>query len=160
MNKGYDLGTLISVIKTDVIELVNAKIEYYKLEMFEKVSSVGSLLVYGLIVINLVFFAFLFGFLALGFLISDWVGSVAGGFGIVALLYLIIMAVLFALRKPILKVFQNIFLKELDPDLEDEARYEEKCAQQRSKAKKERRQRMRDWDEDLINKYKDLYELD
>ena len=123
---GYDLGTLISVIKNDIIELINTKIEYYKLEVFEKTSNLGSFLAFGLIIINLVFFTFLFAFIALGFLISDWIGSFAGGFGIVTLLYLLILFILFLSRKSIISWLQGLFLVHLDPDLEDESLYEEK----------------------------------
>lgn len=160
MGKGYDLGTLISVIKNDIIELVNTKIEYYKLEFFEKTSAAGSFLVYGLIIMNVILFAFLFAFIALGFLIGDWIGSFAGGFGIVALIYLAVLAIFFACRKSILRSFQNMFLKEMDPDLEDEARYEEKCDRQRKARKGERDQYMRNYEEEFRNKYSDLYELD
>lgn len=160
MNKGYDLGTLISVIKTDIIELINTKIEYYKLEIFEKTSAIGSFLIYGLIIMNLIFFAFLFAFVALGFLIGEWIGSLAGGFGIVTLIYLAILAILIGGRKSIIKAFQNMFLKELDPDLEDEAKYEEKCTQQRRKMRKEREDYIKNYEEYFQTKYTDLYELD
>ena len=123
---GYDLGTLISVIKNDITELINTKIEYYKLEVFEKTSGLGSFLIFGLIIINLVFFAFLFAFLALGFLISNWVGSFAGGFGIVALIYLLILLLIFLCRKSIISWLQNLFLIQMDPDLQEESLYEEK----------------------------------
>ncbi len=137
MEKGYNLGTLISVIKNDIIALINTKIEYVKLELFEKTSKVGSFLIYGLIIMNLVFFALLFAFVALGFLIGGWLDSVSAGFGIVTLIYLIALVIMFACRKSIIKSFQNMFLKELDPDLEDEIKYEEKCAQKRNKMNEE-----------------------
>lgn len=160
MRKGYDLGTLISVIKTDIIELINTKIEYYKLEIFEKTSSLGSFIIYGLIIMNVIFFAFLFAFIALGFLIGGWIGSIAGGFGIVSLIYLAILAILFAARKSIIRSFQNMFLKELDTDLEDEIKYEEKCAKRRKRMQTEREEYIRGYEEELKNKYADLYELD
>ena len=99
---------------------------YYKLEVFEKTSGLGSFLIFGLIIINLVFFAFLFAFLALGFLLSDWVGSFFGGFGIVALIYLLMLFVIFLCRKSIISWLQNLFLTQMEPDLQDESLYEEK----------------------------------
>lgn len=156
MGRGYDLGTLISILKMDVIELINTKIEYYKLEIFEKTSVVGSFLVYGLIIVNLIFFALLFAFIALGFLIGNWVNSVAAGFGIVTLIYLAILAIILALRKSVVRGFQNMFLKELDPDLEDEVKYEEKCAEQ-TRVRKEREKNRK---EKLKNKYANVYECD
>ena len=159
MGRGYDLGTIISVIKTDIMELINVKIEYYKLEIYEKTSAVGSFLVYGLIIMNLIFFAFLFAFMALGFLIGGWIGSLAGGFGIVTLLYLAILAILFGTRKSIIRTLQNMFLKELDPDLEDEAKYEEKSTRQRQRMKKEREEYMQNHEDEFRNKYTS-YECD
>lgn len=120
MEPNYNLGTILSVIKTDVTELINTKMKLLKLEVFEKTSLVGSFLIYGLIIMNIVFFALLFAFLALGFLIGQWVNSLAGGFGIVTLLYLVILVILYACRKSITTAFQNLFLKELDPDLSGE----------------------------------------
>ena len=125
---GYDLGTLISVIKNDIEELITTKVEYYKLEVFEKTSGLSSFLIFGLIITNLVFFAFLFAFLALGFLFSNWIGSFAGGFGIVTLIYLLILLVIFLCRKSILSWLQSLFLIQMDPDLQDESLYEEKQA--------------------------------
>jgi uncharacterized membrane protein YqjE len=128
MESGYNLGTLISVIKTDIRELVHTQIELLKLEAFEKTSAVGSFLIYGLILMNLVFFALLFAFIALGFLLGEWVHNTAGGFALVTVIYLLILLILIACRKSILAGFRNLFLKELDPDLEDEVKYASKHA--------------------------------
>ncbi len=148
MAHDYNLGTIFSEIKTDLVELINAKVELLKLEAFEKTSVVGSFLIYGLIIMNLIFFAFLFAFIALGFWIGDWVGNLAGGFGIVTLIYLIILTILIACRKPIFTSLQNLFLKELDPDLENGYKYKEKQAYKREGEK----------DECIINE--DIYEFD
>jgi hypothetical protein len=120
MTRESNLGTLLSEIKTDLVGLINTKIELLKLEALEKTSVAGSFLIYGLIIMNLVFFALLFAFMALGFLIGSWVNSLAGGFGIVTLIYLVILAVLVAWRKSIFTCLQNLFLKELDPELKEE----------------------------------------
>lgn len=122
--EGYTLGEIIAILKTDLTEFIKTKMEYLKLEVYEKTSATGSFLVYGLIIMNLVFFALFAAFIALGFLIGQWVGSVAGGFGIVALFYIIILFVLYLCRKPVLRGLQNLFLKQLDKDLSDPYRYE------------------------------------
>jgi uncharacterized membrane protein YqjE len=166
MKGGYNLGTLITVIKTDIRELVNTQLELLKLEAFEKTSIVGSFLIYGLIIMNLVFFALLFAFIALGFLIGNWIDSTAGGFAIVTLIYLLILIILIACRKSILAGFKNLFLKELDPDLEDEVKYESKRTHQahakRRPAKQHKQYRpsaKRDEEQEYIIK-EDIYELD
>ena len=128
MKQADTFSALIPVLKADVKELIATKIELARLEIFEKSSSTGSLLVYGLIIINLILFALLFAFIALGFLLGKWVGSMAGGFALVALIYLVLLIILIACRKPVLNNFKNRFLKELDPDLADEAKYEDKLA--------------------------------
>lgn len=126
MEPAYNLSVLIAALKTDIKELVDTKLEWLKLEAFEKTSGVGSFLIYGLIIINLVFFALLFAFIALGFLFTEWTKSLAGGFALVTLIYLAFLLLMIACRKSILNGFKNRFLKELDPDLADEAKYEAK----------------------------------
>ena len=111
------LGKLIAGIKQDLTELINVKIEIFKLEAYEKVSTVASLLAYGLIVFLIVFFSLSFAFVALGFWFGQLIGNIAGGFGIGAILYLIILAILFACRKAILSSLTNMFLKAIDPSL-------------------------------------------
>jgi hypothetical protein len=122
----YTFSTLIAALKTDVKELAEIKLELLRLETVEKSSAAGSFLLYGLIIINLVFFALLFAFIALGFLLGEWIDNIAGGFVIVTLIYLLLLILLIVCRKPILTGFKNRFLKVLDPDLDDETKYEAK----------------------------------
>ncbi|GHT74093.1 hypothetical protein AGMMS50262_06380 [Bacteroidia bacterium] len=126
MEREYNLSTLISEIRTDLTELVYTKTEYFRLEIFEKTSKVGSFLIYGLVILNIVFFALLFCFIALGYLFGEWVHNVPGGFAIVVAIYLVLLVVLLLMRKSLLAGLQNLFLKELEPDLEDEIKYEAK----------------------------------
>jgi hypothetical protein len=128
MKSSHTLGTLIAVLKADVKELIDVKLELARLEVFEKSSVAGSFLIYGLVIINVIFFTFLFAFIALGFLFGKWLGSSAGGFALVMLIYLVALIILIACRKSIVNRLKNRFLKELDPDLADEAQYEAKQA--------------------------------
>jgi hypothetical protein len=116
----FSLGTFISDIKSDIKELIRLRIEILRLETFEKASVVGSFVIYGLIIVNLVFFILLFAFVALGFLIGEWIRNMAGGFGIVAALYLACLMVMLLGHKPIFLWFKNLLLKELDLDSENE----------------------------------------
>jgi uncharacterized membrane protein YqjE len=120
------LGTIISNLKEDIMELIKVKMQVLRLEIFEKTSIAASFLIYGLIIINLVFFALLFAFMALGFLFGDLIHSVAGGFGIVVFIYLLLLAALILCRKSILTGFQNSFLKEMDADLTNDENNDEK----------------------------------
>ena len=120
MDSGYNLSELISALKTEVKEWVEIRLKLLQLHVFEKTAILGSFLIYGVIIINLLFFAFLFAFFALGFLIGKWINSEAGGFAIISLLYLLIMGLMLIFRKRIFRGLQNLLLKELNPEPEDE----------------------------------------
>jgi uncharacterized membrane protein YqjE len=124
MKQEPNLRSILSLLKTNVIELFHTKIELLKLETFEKTSRVGAFLIYGLIILNFLFFIFFFAFIALGFLIGDRIQSIAGGFAVVTLIYSVLLAITVACRKSILTSFQNLFLKELDPNLKNKNEYE------------------------------------
>jgi len=75
-------------LKEDVSTYVELKAELLKLTAYERAGELISVLSYGLILLFLAFFAVLFIFLALGFFLGDLLDNVAGGFAIVALLYM------------------------------------------------------------------------
>ena len=152
MEQSHTFSTLITVLKADIQELIATKMELARLEVLEKSSTAGSFLIFGLIIINLIFFAILFAFVALGFLFGKWLESAAGGFAIVTLIYLVLLIILIACRKPILNSLKNLFLKELDPDLTDEAKYEAKHVPEAQVNRRTKR------NEHIIND--DRYELD
>lgn len=112
-----DLGIIWNALKDDVTELVNTRLQLLKLEVYEKTSTIASTLIFGLIVVNLVFFSLLFAFIALGFLFSEWLNNYAGGFALVVVLYLILFGVIFLCRIKILRWMENLVLKVLYPDL-------------------------------------------
>jgi len=120
MDSDYNLSELFSALKADVTEWVETRLKLLQLQVFEKTAIVGSFLIYGIIIINLLFFAFLFAFFALGFLIGKWVNSTAGGFAIISLFYLLILIVLYIFRKAIFTGLQNILLDVLNSDSQDE----------------------------------------
>lgn len=117
MEKSYSLGEIISFIKRDISELMTTKLQLLKLEIVEKGSRGASLFIYGFIMLAIVSFALLFGFIALGFYLGELVNSLAGGFAIVVGFYLLLLIVLFAFKKSILSFVTNKFIAELDPDL-------------------------------------------
>jgi hypothetical protein len=120
MEQKFGLSTFISDIEQDIKELVRLRIEILKLETFDKVSIVGSFIIYGWVIVNLVFFMSLFAFIALGFLIGEWIKSVTVGFAIVSAFYLICLIAVLLCRKPIFLWFKNLLLKELDSETENE----------------------------------------
>jgi uncharacterized RDD family membrane protein YckC len=120
MESEFDLNTLLSLLKANVKEWIKIRIQLLKLELIEIISTVGSFLIYSVIIINLLFFIFLFAFVALGLLFGKWLNSIAGGFAIVCLLYFVILAIMLLFRKCIFTGIQNLLLKELNPETEDE----------------------------------------
>lgn len=138
MSQNIDLGTIFSTLKEDIVELVNAKVSLIKLEVFEKTSITSSAIIFGIIVINIVFFTMLFIFVALGLWLGEIINSMPGGFALIAVLYLIILAIMILYRKKILEGFANLILTQLDPELEEELKEEErkeKARQSRAEAK-------------------------
>ena len=121
MDSGYDLSDLFAALKAEIKEWVEVRVKLLQLQVYEKTAVAGSFLIYGIIVINVLFFAFLFAFLALGFLIGKWINSVAGGFAIISFFYLLILFLLFIFHKSIFTGLQNLFLKSLNPEPENES---------------------------------------
>lgn len=140
MNRKVDLGTFFSAIKEDVTELINTRWELLKLDFFEKTSLAASAIIFGIIIVNIIFFTLLFAFVALGFVFSDWVGSYAGGFGLVVALYLLILGIVLLFRKPIFSGFGNMILNQLDPQLERDLKQKEMMEEQ-IRRENERRKR-------------------
>ena len=77
-----DSGTVFRELKEDVSAYVELKLELLKLSTYERTGKVIAVLSYGLI------------FLALGFFLGDWLGSSGFGFGIVAVLYLLLIGII------------------------------------------------------------------
>jgi Protein of unknown function (DUF1469). len=99
MNDNIDIGTIWNSLKKEVSELIATRIKILRFEIYEKTSVAASALIFGVIIINLIFFTLLFAFVALGFLFSEWLGNYAGGFGLVVLIYVILFAIMLLLRK-------------------------------------------------------------
>ena len=121
MDSNIKLNELLTALKAEIQDWVETRTKLLQLHVFEKTAIVGSFLVYGVIIINVLFFAFLFAFFALGFLIGKWVNSVAGGFAIISCFYLIILIVMLIFRKAIFTALQNLLLKELNTEPENES---------------------------------------
>ena len=122
MDSEYNLSEHLSALKTEIKEWVEIRAKLLQLQVFEKTSGVGSFLIFGIIIINFLFFAFLFAFLALGFLLGKWVNSIAGGFAVICGFYILMPALMLIFRKGIFTRLQNLFLKSLmNPEEEKES---------------------------------------
>lgn len=86
-----DPEKIIQELREDVSAFVELKLELLKLNTYERTGKVIAVLSYGLVLLFLAFFAILFIFLALGFFLGEWIGVTGAGFGLVAVLYLLLM---------------------------------------------------------------------
>lgn len=89
-----DSGKVFRELKEDLSAYVELKLELLKLSTYERTGKVISVLSYGMILLFLAFFAILFIFLAFGFFLGTWLGSLGSGFAIVAILYLLLIGLI------------------------------------------------------------------
>ncbi|TZF85734.1 hypothetical protein FW774_01275 (plasmid) [Pedobacter sp. BS3] len=90
-NNNQDIITLLK-------EYVSDKVELVRLTIIERIILiVANLITDGLVVLLLVVTLF-FGSMALGFYFSELLNSYAGGFGLIALLYLIIAIIVILIK--------------------------------------------------------------
>ncbi len=109
-----NINTLFSELKQDLTNYLTLKLQIFKLDIYEKSSTISSLLLYGLILLLVVFFAFLFLCLSLGFYIGELLGSLSAGMILVAIIYLFTLCILLLLRKKILNWLINIFVEQIN----------------------------------------------
>ena len=86
-----DSSTIFQELKKDLTSYVELKLELLKLNTYERTGKVISVLSDGLVLLFLAFFCILFLFLALGFYLGEILNSIGAGFGIVAVLYVLII---------------------------------------------------------------------
>lgn len=108
-----DSGEIFRKLKKDVSAYVELKLELLKLDTYERTGKVIAVLSYGAILLFLAFFAILFIFLALGFYLGDLFGSVGSGFGVVAILYLLLIGVIVLNKDKISDKVLNIVISAL-----------------------------------------------
>lgn len=108
-----DSGEIFRKLKKDISAYVELKLELLKLDTYERTGKVIAVLSYGVILLFLIFFAVLFIFLALGFYLGDLFGSIGSGFGIVAILYLLLIGVIVLNKDKISDKVLNIVISAL-----------------------------------------------
>ena len=94
-----DTETFFRELKRDISAYVESKAELLKLNAYERIGKVISVLSYSLVLLILTFFLTLFLFIALAFFLSDLLHSMGAGFVIVAVLYLLIICALVLYRE-------------------------------------------------------------
>lgn len=108
-----DSGKIFRELKEDVSAYAELKLELLKLHTYERTGKLISILSYDMILLFLAFFAILFIFLALGLFLGDLFGSLAAGFGGVAVLYLLLIALILANKELIGLKINNIIIAAL-----------------------------------------------
>lgn len=114
-----DLGQVFHEMKEDLSAYAEIKFNFYKLTVYEKAGKLVSSLSYVLLLVILGFMATFFLFLALGFLLGDWLNSTSGGIAIVGGIYLIAIGIVVMNRKKFLEAMINNVIDVLDEE-EDE----------------------------------------
>lgn len=115
-----DSGKIFNKLKEDVLAYVELKLELLKLSTYERSGQLIAILSYGLILLFLAFFAFLFVFLAVGLFLGDMFDSFGAGFAVVGGLYLLIIGLVMLFKKNICRMVLNMVLKALNENDEDD----------------------------------------
>lgn len=116
-----DLNTSLSEIKQELLSYINSRLQLLKLSSYEKVSKSASFMGYGLIVLVILSVFLFFIFIGTAFFVGELLDSTAKGFGIMALFSLLILVVVFLLRKAIMRaiLYKTInFLRKVESDEE------------------------------------------
>ena len=88
-------------LKNDITTWTELKVELLKLEAYERTGKIISVLSFGLIILLLLFSVILFAFVALGFLLSGWFHSFGIGFSVAAILYILLIGIVYLFKNQI-----------------------------------------------------------
>lgn len=122
-NKDKSIEDLVD----DAKGFLEARVEYTRLYLIEKVSKVFADLVTSTTVIVCFVLAFLFGSVTLGLYLGEVLKSYAGGFGCVSLLYILIAVIVYFTKdKYIEKAIINIAIRKYFDKLADKEDGDEK----------------------------------
>ncbi|UKT63642.1 phage holin family protein [Pedobacter mucosus] len=122
-NKDKSIEDLVD----DAKGFLDARIEYTRLYLVEKVSKVFADLATSTAVIICFILAFLFGSITLALYLSEVLHSYSGGFGCVSLIYLLLAIVVYLLKnKYIEKAIINIAIRKYFDKLADKEDEDEK----------------------------------
>lgn len=108
-----DSSEIFRKLKKDLSAYVELKLELLKLNTYERTGKVIAVLSYGVILLFLTFFAILFIFLALGFYLGELFDSAGSGFGVVAILYLLLIGIIITNKERISHKVLNVVITAL-----------------------------------------------
>lgn len=111
----------------DAKGFLEARVEYTRLYLVEKVSKIFADLVTNTVVIVCFILAFLFGSVTLALFLSDVLGSYSGGFGCVSLIYIVLAIIVYLTKdKYIEKAIINMAIRKYFDKLADKEEEDEK----------------------------------
>jgi len=116
---GKDAEKIFHELKDDISTYAELRLKLIKLSSYERISRVLAILSYGLLLWALLFITVQFALLALGFLLSQWLDSMAAGFGIVAALYVVQVALVIYNKDRIRLKVMNIIISALNSNEHD-----------------------------------------
>ncbi|HMS51335.1 MAG: hypothetical protein IPI59_12470 [Sphingobacteriales bacterium] len=106
-------NNLIEKTVADLKTYVELQLTYYKLESSEKIASVTAVLVSVFLIILVLLFTFIFVNLSIAAILADVFDSLTLGFGLFALMHLILFISIVVFRKEIEKKLFSLALKAL-----------------------------------------------
>ncbi len=116
-----NLNIALGDIKLELLSYINRRIRFFRLDAYEKLSISASILGYGLIVFCIVAVMLFFILLGIAFFIGELLDSQAAGFGVMALFSLLVLLIVFLLRKKIKKSLLNktiMFIRKVEANEE------------------------------------------
>ncbi len=87
----------------NIRKYIELRMEYYRLDILEKMARATSFIISVLIVSLVLLFAFIFINIAIAFMLSDWLGSLRKGFGIFAVFYCVMAIFVVIFRKKLIQ---------------------------------------------------------
>ena len=114
-----DFSTLFTEMKEDVTAYTTLKLKLFQLVIYEKLGRTMSFLLYGLIVLLVIFFAVLFLFMTVGVYLGELMHSTTLGMVSMSALYILSLCLLIAFRKKIQLWVMNLFLAEITKNDDD-----------------------------------------
>ncbi len=116
-----DLNLLFEDLKAEVIDYAGKKIRYYKLDAFEKLSIIASLIVFAVVVLVLVIGMLFFGLFGTAFFLGEMLNSFAAGFALLFGFLFMCLIVVVLLQKKIRRFILNkviIIMRKIDSNEE------------------------------------------
>ncbi len=102
-------------------EYINTRIESVKLSTAEKASKIAANLLAGIFAVIVFIFFMIFTGIALALILGNWIGQTWAGFGLIALLYLVIGMVAWIARGKLIRLpLMNALIQQLFNDDEED----------------------------------------